>query len=73
MESEEQSMFRRLAVLANGATLMAAEQVCLAAGTIDGNVLEVLEELVDKSMLQRQERKTVRCASGCCRRYASLE
>jgi len=57
LEPEEQSMFRRLAVFANGATLMAAEQVCLAAGAIDGNVLEVLEELVDKSMLQRQERK----------------
>ncbi len=53
----EQRVFRRLAVFANGATLSAAEQVCIGAGTIDESILEVLEELVDKSMLQRQERK----------------
>jgi len=54
---EEQSVFRRLAVFANGATLGAAEQVCTGACAIDGNVSEILEELVDKSMVQRQERK----------------
>ncbi len=56
LEPQEQGVFRRLAVFANGATLVAAEQVCTGAGAIDGNILEVLEELVDKSMLQRQER-----------------
>ncbi len=56
LEPEEQGVFRRLAVFANGATLVAAEQVCTEAGAIDRNIQEVLEELVDKSMLQRQER-----------------
>ena len=53
----EQRVFRRLAVCSNGATLEAAEQVCTAAGAIDGSVPEVLEALVDNSMLQRQERE----------------
>ncbi len=53
--SAEQRVFRRLSVFANGTTLAAAEPVCIAAGPINGSVLEVLEELVDKSMLQRQE------------------
>jgi predicted ATPase/class 3 adenylate cyclase len=53
----EQRVFRRLAVCSNGATLEAAEQVCTAAGAIDGGVPEVLEALVDNSMLQRQERE----------------
>jgi predicted ATPase/class 3 adenylate cyclase len=56
LEPEEQSVFRRLAVFANGATLVAAEQVCTAAGAINGNLLEAMEELVDKSMLQQQDR-----------------
>ena len=53
----EQRVFRRLAVCSNGTTLEAAEQVCTAAGAIDGSVQEVLEALVDNSMLQRQERE----------------
>jgi predicted ATPase/class 3 adenylate cyclase len=57
LELEEQRVFRRMAVFANGATLVAAEQVCTEAGGIDGNVSEILEELVDKSMVQQLERK----------------
>ena len=57
LELEEQRVFRRMAVFANGATLGAAEQVCTEAGAIDGNVSEILEELVDKSMVQQLERK----------------
>jgi len=52
-----QRVFRRLAVCSNGATLEAAEQVCTAAGAIDGSVPEALEALVDNSMLRRQERE----------------
>jgi predicted ATPase/class 3 adenylate cyclase len=57
LEPVEQGVFRRLAVFANGAALVATEQVCTAAGAIVGNILHVLEELVDKSMVQRQELK----------------
>jgi predicted ATPase/class 3 adenylate cyclase len=56
LDPQEQGLFRRLAVFANGATLVAAEQVCTGAGAIDGNIPVILEELVDKSMLQRQVR-----------------
>jgi predicted ATPase len=51
----EQSVFRRFAVFANGATLAAAESICIAAGPLNGSIPEVLEELVDKSMLQQQD------------------
>jgi predicted ATPase len=35
--------------------LEAAEQVCTAAGAIEGNILETLEALVDQSLLQQQQ------------------
>ncbi len=53
----EQRIFRRFAVFANGATLAAAESVCIAAGQLNRSVMEVLEDLVDKSMLQQQDRE----------------
>jgi predicted ATPase/class 3 adenylate cyclase len=55
--SEEQRVFRRFAVFANGATLAATESICTAAGSLNRSVLEVLEDLVDKSMLQQQDRE----------------
>jgi tetratricopeptide (TPR) repeat protein len=55
LSSEEQCVFRRLAVCVNGATGEAAGSVCTAAGALEGSVLEALEALVDKSMLQRQD------------------
>jgi predicted ATPase/class 3 adenylate cyclase len=48
LTSEEQTLFRRLAVFVGGATLEAAETVCGAAD-------DVLEGLVDKSLVQRQQ------------------
>src|SRR5205807_1235017 len=57
LASTEQRVFRRLAVCVNGATLEAADRICTAAGALDGNTLEILEALVDKSMLQRQARE----------------
>ena len=55
LSSEEQRVFRRIAVFVNGATGEAAGSVCTAAGALEGSVLEALETLVDKSMLQRQD------------------
>jgi tetratricopeptide (TPR) repeat protein len=55
LASREQEMFRRLAVFVQGGTLEAIEQVCTAAGALQGELLAVLEALVDKSLLQQQE------------------
>jgi predicted ATPase/class 3 adenylate cyclase len=54
---EEQVVFQRFAVFANGSTLAAAESVCIASGQLNRSVLEVLEDLVDKSMVQQQNRE----------------
>jgi non-specific serine/threonine protein kinase len=48
LTADEQGLFRRLAVFTAGSTLEAAEEVC------DADV-EVLEALVDKSLLQRRD------------------
>ena len=55
LSAEEQRVFRRCAVFVNGATRHAAEIVCAAPDAGEGSVLEALEALVDKSMLQRQD------------------
>ncbi|HEY6407973.1 MAG TPA: AAA family ATPase, partial [Ktedonobacteraceae bacterium] len=55
LETEEQKLFRRLAVFVGGCTLDAAEGVCAAAGKLEGNVLDLLEALVDKSLLRHEE------------------
>jgi DNA-binding CsgD family transcriptional regulator/tetratricopeptide (TPR) repeat protein len=52
---EEQRLFRRLAVFVDGCTVQAAEQVCTAAGGLEGDILEMLASLVDKSLLQQVE------------------
>src|SRR5579863_6445856 len=51
----EQQLFRRLAVFVDGCTWEAAEQVCTAAGQLEGDILEKLPSLVDKSLLRQQE------------------
>nr|MDQ2982146.1 adenylate/guanylate cyclase domain-containing protein [Actinomycetota bacterium] len=48
LTSEEQTLFRRLAVFVGGSTLEAAETVC-------GADVEVLEGLADKSLVQRRD------------------
>jgi predicted ATPase/class 3 adenylate cyclase len=50
---DEQSVFRRFAVFVNGATLAAIESVCISVGSPAKNVLQILEDLVDKSMLHQ--------------------
>jgi ATP/maltotriose-dependent transcriptional regulator MalT/class 3 adenylate cyclase len=55
LASQEQQLFRRLSVFVDGCTWEAAEQVCLAAGRLEGNILEGLLALVDKSLLRQEE------------------
>ena len=52
---EEQQLFRRLSVFVNGCTWEAAEVVCRAAGELEGDVLDGLLSLVDKSLLRQEE------------------
>jgi non-specific serine/threonine protein kinase len=47
----ERMLFRRLSVFAGGWTLEAAEVVCSGEGIEEGDVLEVLSELADKSLV----------------------
>jgi predicted ATPase/DNA-binding CsgD family transcriptional regulator len=48
---EEQVLFRRLSVFAGGFTLEAAEGVCAGEGLEEGEVLDLLTCLVDKSLV----------------------
>ena len=55
LSEPERILFRRLAIFAGGFTLEAAERVC-AGGPIDEfAVLEVLSQLVDRSLVQMEE------------------
>src|SRR5918995_1502986 len=47
----ERVLFRRLSVFAGGWTLEAAEEVCSGEGIEQDDVLDVLSELVDKSLV----------------------
>ena len=51
LDFEAQRVFRRFAVFASGATFAAVESVCMTEGLPNRNILDVLEDLVDKSML----------------------
>ncbi|HVB21122.1 MAG TPA: protein kinase [Ktedonobacteraceae bacterium] len=55
LEVEEQQIFRRLAVCVGGLSLEAAEVICTAAGPLQGDVLDMLTSLVDKSLLRQEE------------------
>lgn len=57
LEPDEQQVFRRLAVFANGATLEAARQVCKGDEVAEEEVAELAMRLVDKSMVQRRARE----------------
>jgi predicted ATPase len=52
LEEAERAVLRRLAVFAGGCTLEAAEAVC---GECGAEVLDVLESLLDKSLLRQRE------------------
>ncbi len=52
---EEQALFRRFLVFVDGCTMEAAEVVCTAAVALQGDILEGLASLVDKSLLRQEE------------------
>jgi predicted ATPase/DNA-binding SARP family transcriptional activator len=47
----ERTLFRRLSVFAGGWTLEAAEEVCSGEGIDEGEVLDLLSELVERSLV----------------------
>jgi predicted ATPase len=51
LDDQQKWLFERLAVFAGGWTLEAAERVCVAREPAPANVLELLGELVDKSLV----------------------
>jgi predicted ATPase/DNA-binding CsgD family transcriptional regulator len=51
----EKTIFRRLAVFAGGCSLESAEAVCDPARELDAPVLDLLEALLDKSLLKQEE------------------
>ena len=52
LDAQEHKVFRRLAVFAGGWTLEAAESIYGRAGEIEGDVLDVMQSLVDKSLVR---------------------
>ncbi len=54
LDQDEKTLFRRLAVFVGGCTLQAAEAVCNAQGDLEGDVLDGVARLVDKSLLRQE-------------------
>ncbi len=52
LSAAEQRLFRRLSVFAGGCTLEAVEAVCDAKADLDLDLLEGMESMVDKSLMQ---------------------
>ena len=55
LSEPEQRLFRQLGVFAGGCTLEAVQAVCNASEGQEGELLEGLEALIDKSMLRGEE------------------
>jgi predicted ATPase/Tfp pilus assembly protein PilF len=55
LSEPEQALLDRLSVLACGCTLAAAEAVCAGDGIEDWEVLDLLDRLVNKSLVQAEE------------------
>jgi predicted ATPase/DNA-binding CsgD family transcriptional regulator len=56
LSRKERTLFRRLAVFTGSFTLEVAESVCAGAGIDRDEVLELLSQLVDKSLVTTRER-----------------
>ena len=67
LSEEEKVLFGRLSVFAGGFTLEAAEAVCVGGNIGQGEVLDLLASLVDKSLVVFEERQ------GGGARYRLLE
>ena len=52
----EKLLLQQLSVFAGGWTLAAAEQVCIGAGMADGEVLDLLSSLSDKSLVVAEQK-----------------
>lgn len=66
LNSEEQSMLRRLSVFAGGWSLESAEEICAAEGIDEFQVVDLLTSLVEKNLVVFEER-------GGCSRYFMLQ
>jgi predicted ATPase/DNA-binding CsgD family transcriptional regulator len=55
LDQGEKPLFRRLAMFVGGCTLAAAEAVCNADGDLEGDILDGVAGLVDKSLLRQEE------------------
>jgi len=60
LQPGDQAAFRRLAVFTGGCSLEAAEAVCAGDGVESWDVMDILTELVDKSLLERDDALTER-------------
>ena len=69
---QERTLLRRLSVFAGGWTLAAAEAVCAGEDIDAGAVLDLLDGLASKSLVQVDRRGRRRCATGCSRRCGSM-
>jgi predicted ATPase/DNA-binding CsgD family transcriptional regulator len=56
LSEQERILFRRLSIFAGGLTLEAAEAICTDAGIAEGEILDLLTRLVDKSLVMVEER-----------------
>jgi predicted ATPase len=56
LDQPEQALFRRLSVFAGGWTLQTAEEICSGEGIDTATVLDLVTQLVDKSMVLMESR-----------------
>lgn len=56
LNGTERALFSRLSVFAGGFTLQAAERVCRGEGVDEGDVLDLVTSLVDKSLVVAESR-----------------
>lgn len=67
----EQVLLRRLSVFAGGCTLSTADSVCRSEGVEQGQLLDVISSLVNRSLVIAQTLQRGRRATRCWSRYAS--
>jgi hypothetical protein len=67
LSEDERIALRRLSVFAGGWTLEAAETVCAGEGIEEGEILDLLASLVDKSLVLVTEQRDGGRATECWR------